>query len=145
MLLTSLRGVLDIERLPHVVNYELPSVPEDYIHRIGRTARAGLKGEAISLVCIDEHKQLADIERLLKREIEKEIIPGYEVDPSIKPESTRKKRAPRPNGRGASSRQSTRQSARQNARKGPRPGPGKGPKARGGSRKRSSGSQRRAV
>ncbi len=67
---------LDIDRLPHVVNYELPNVPEDYVHRIGRTARAGQEGEAISLVCVDELKLLRDIERLLKSKIEKEIVPG---------------------------------------------------------------------
>ncbi|MBA1330165.1 RNA helicase, partial [Candidatus Endoriftia persephone str. Guaymas] len=60
---------LDIDQLPHVVNYELPNVPEDYVHRIGRTGRAGNEGEAVSLVCIDEHKLLRDIERLLKRKI----------------------------------------------------------------------------
>ncbi len=54
---------LDIEQLPHVVNYELPNVPEDYIHRIGRTGRAGLEGEALSLVCVDELKHLQAIER----------------------------------------------------------------------------------
>ena len=77
---------LDIEQLPHVVNFELPNVPEDYIHRIGRTGRAGLEGEAISLVCIDERKLLSDIERLIKRKIEKAIVPGYEPDESIKAE-----------------------------------------------------------
>ncbi|OOZ36227.1 ATP-dependent RNA helicase RhlE [Solemya velesiana gill symbiont] len=84
---------LDIDQLPHVVNYELPNVPEDYVHRIGRTGRAGNEGEAASLVCVDEHKLLRDIEHLLKREIPKEVIPGYEVDPSIKAE-------PIQNGRG---------------------------------------------
>lgn len=77
---------LDIQRLPHVVNYELPNVPEDYVHRIGRTARAGQDGHAISLVCIDEHQNLRDIERLLKCELEREIVPGYEPDPRIKAE-----------------------------------------------------------
>jgi ATP-dependent RNA helicase RhlE len=77
---------LDIEQLPHVVNFELPNVPEDYIHRIGRTGRAGLEGEAVSLVCVDEKKLLADIERLLKCDIRKVTIPGYEPDLSIKPE-----------------------------------------------------------
>jgi len=76
---------LDIEQLPHVVNFELPNVPEDYIHRIGRTGRAGLEGEAVSLVCVDEKKLLTDIERLLRRDIEKVVIPGYEPDESIKP------------------------------------------------------------
>ena len=77
---------LDIDQLPHVVNYELPNVPEDYVHRIGRTGRAGKEGEAVSLVCVDEHKLLADIERLLKRKIPKETIGGYEPDPTIKAE-----------------------------------------------------------
>ena len=60
---------LDIDQLPHVVNFELPHVPEDYVHRIGRTGRAGNEGRACSLVSIDEHKLLTDIERLLKRKI----------------------------------------------------------------------------
>ena len=61
------RGI-DIDQLPHVVNYDLPNVPEDYVHRIGRTGRAGATGEAISLVCVDEHEFLRDIERLIKRD-----------------------------------------------------------------------------
>jgi ATP-dependent RNA helicase RhlE len=77
---------LDIDRLPHVVNYELPHVPEDYVHRIGRTARAGHKGHAVSLVCIDEHKLLADIEKLLQTRIDRRAVPGYEPDPRIKAE-----------------------------------------------------------
>ena len=88
---------LDIDQLPHVVNYELPNVPEDYVHRIGRTGRAGNEGEAISLVCVDELKLMRDIERLLKREIPKQVLPGYEVDPSIKAE-------PIQNGRGGQQR-----------------------------------------
>jgi ATP-dependent RNA helicase RhlE len=77
---------LDIDKLPHVVNYELPHVSEDYVHRIGRTARAGQAGTAISLVCVDELKLLNDIERLLKVEIEKQFVPGYDVDKRIKAE-----------------------------------------------------------
>jgi ATP-dependent RNA helicase RhlE len=77
---------LDIDHLPHVVNFELPSVSEDYVHRIGRTGRAEREGIAISLVCIDEREQLKDIERLLKHTIPQEIIEGYEPDPSIKAE-----------------------------------------------------------
>jgi len=69
---------LDIDQLPHVVNYELPHVAEDYVHRIGRTGRAGATGEAISLVSPDEARYLADIERLLKREIPSQVIPGFE-------------------------------------------------------------------
>ena len=71
------RGI-DIDQLPHVVNYELPNVPEDYVHRIGRTGRAGATGEAVSLVCVDEEIFLRDIERLIRREIPREIIPGFE-------------------------------------------------------------------
>jgi ATP-dependent RNA helicase RhlE len=68
---------LDIEALPHVVNYELPHVPEDYVHRIGRTGRAGAEGAAVSLVCAEEREELRAIERLLKKEIRKETIDGY--------------------------------------------------------------------
>jgi ATP-dependent RNA helicase RhlE len=71
------RGI-DIVELPHVVNYEMPNVPEDYVHRIGRTGRAGSTGEAISLVCLDEEGFLADVERLIKRPIRREVIPGFE-------------------------------------------------------------------
>jgi ATP-dependent RNA helicase RhlE len=70
---------LDIEQLPHVVNYDLPNVPEDYVHRIGRTGRAGMEGTAISLVSPDESKLLKDIERLIGREIPHQILDGYEV------------------------------------------------------------------
>jgi ATP-dependent RNA helicase RhlE len=72
-----------------VVNFELPNVPEDYVHRIGRTARAGQEGSALSLVCVDELKLLKDIERLLRKDIEKINLAGYEIDPSIKPEPIR--------------------------------------------------------
>jgi ATP-dependent RNA helicase RhlE len=71
------RGI-DIDQLPHVVNFELPNVPEDYVHRIGRTGRAGATGEAISLVCLDEEGFLRDIEKLTKRTIPVEKIPGFE-------------------------------------------------------------------
>lgn len=87
---------LDIDQLPHVVNFELPNVPEDYVHRIGRTGRAGSEGQAVSLVCVDEKKLLRDIEKLIKRELPKEIIPDYKPDPSIKPEPIRKARTMRP-------------------------------------------------
>ena len=69
---------LDIDQLPHVVNFELPNVPEDYVHRIGRTGRAGNLGRAVSLVCSDEYPYLKDIERLLNKTLDKEVIPGYE-------------------------------------------------------------------
>ncbi|CAD5374914.1 RNA helicase [Rubrivivax sp. A210] len=71
------RGI-DIDMLPHVVNFELPNIPEDYVHRIGRTGRAGASGEAISLACLDEEIFLKDIERLIKRSIPRETVPGFE-------------------------------------------------------------------
>jgi ATP-dependent RNA helicase RhlE len=74
------RGI-DIDQLPHVVNYDLPNIPEDYVHRIGRTGRAGATGEAISLVCVDEKDMLKDIEKLIKRELPREVIAGFEPDP----------------------------------------------------------------
>jgi ATP-dependent RNA helicase RhlE len=69
---------LDIERLPQVVNYDLPQVPEDYVHRIGRTGRAGLTGEAISLVAPEDMELLGAVEKLIKRKIERVLVPGYE-------------------------------------------------------------------
>ena len=86
------RGI-DIDLLPHVVNYELPNVPEDYVHRIGRTGRAGQSGEAVSLVCVDEHQLLKDIEKFTKSEIPKVDIEAFRPDPNIKAE-------PIQNGRG---------------------------------------------
>ncbi len=83
---------LDIEQLPHVVNFELPNVSEDYVHRIGRTGRAGSEGKAISLVCVDEHSLLKDIERLLTSAIPQEVIRGYEPTPSIQAEPIRQGR-----------------------------------------------------
>jgi len=77
---------LDINQLPYVVNYELPQVAEDYVHRIGRTGRAGTEGVALSLVCIDENKLLKDIERLLKRSLPSAVISGFAPDPNIKAE-----------------------------------------------------------
>ena len=91
---------LDIQRLPHVVNYELPHVPEDYVHRIGRTARAGYEGAAVSLVCVDELRLLGDIEKMLGSKITKEIVPGYEVDPRIRAEPIQNGRSRRSNGPG---------------------------------------------
>ena len=89
---------LDITQLPHVVNFELPNVAEDYVHRIGRTGRAGHEGEAMSLVCVDELSLLRDIERLLKREIPKLVIDGYTPDPSIRAEPINKGRGSRSQG-----------------------------------------------
>ena len=77
------RGI-DIDQLPHVVNYDLPNIPEDYVHRIGRTGRAGATGEAVSLVCVDEHDMLKDIEKLIKQTLPRQVIPGFEPDPNAR-------------------------------------------------------------
>ncbi len=82
---------LDIDGLPHVVNFELPTVAQDYVHRIGRTGRAGMEGDAVSLVCIDENSLLGEIETLLRGHIAREVIPGFEVDPSIRREPIRQR------------------------------------------------------
>ena len=80
---------LDIEALPHVVNFELPMVAQDYVHRIGRTGRAGVTGTAVSLVCVDEAPLLRQIERLLGAPIPSVPIAGFEPDRSIAPEPIR--------------------------------------------------------
>lgn len=97
------RGI-DINQLPHVVNFELPNVAEDYVHRIGRTGRAGNEGEAMSLVCVDELGLLRDIERLLKRDIPKVVIDGYQPDPSIRAEPINKGRTSKSGNGGRGSR-----------------------------------------
>ncbi|MGB4115893.1 MAG: DEAD/DEAH box helicase [Polaromonas sp.] len=79
------RGI-DIDELPHVVNYEIPNVSEDYVHRIGRTGRAGNSGEAVSLVCLDEEGFMQDIERFTKQNIEVVKVPGFEADPDERAE-----------------------------------------------------------
>ncbi len=83
---------LDIEKLPHVVNFELPNVPEDYVHRIGRTGRAGKEGRAVSLVCKDEYPFLESIEQLLNQTIAKEVISGYEPSSPIESEAEQPQR-----------------------------------------------------
>jgi len=88
------RGI-DIDALPYVINYELPNVPEDYVHRIGRTGRAGMVGEAISLVCHDERAQLKDIEKLIKRNLERVVIEGFEQSAVAKPRPPQPPRGPR--------------------------------------------------
>ncbi|MDD5400527.1 MAG: DEAD/DEAH box helicase [Sulfurimonas sp.] len=102
------RGI-DIDQLPHVINYELPNVPEDYVHRIGRTGRAGREGEAISLVCIDEHEYLANIEKLIKNDIPKVWLKDFKPDPSIKAEPINQG-----GGRGSNSRNRPSNKASQN-------------------------------
>lgn len=85
------RGI-DIDQLPHVVNFELPNVPEDYVHRIGRTGRAGSNGEAASLVCVDELELLSNIEKILKHKIPKVKLDAFKPDPTIQAEPIQKKR-----------------------------------------------------
>jgi len=82
------RGI-DISELPHVVNFDLPHVPEDYVHRIGRTGRAGSKGEAVSLVSADEAKQLFDIERLTQKKLDRIMVDDFVPDHNV-PESAKK-------------------------------------------------------
>jgi ATP-dependent RNA helicase RhlE len=74
------RGI-DIEELPHVVNYEIPNIPEDYVHRIGRTGRAGNSGEAVNLVCLDEEGFMMEIERFTKQEIPVQMLEGFGPEP----------------------------------------------------------------
>lgn len=85
---------LDIDQLPQVVNFDLPNVPEDYVHRIGRTGRAGAEGQAVSLVCADEFPELADIERLIQQLLERETLAGFEPVTPL-PESRLNARPPR--------------------------------------------------
>ena len=92
------RGI-DINLLPQVVNFDLPYVPEDYIHRIGRTARAGQEGKAVSLVSADEHKLLYDIEKLLKHEIPRKVIQGFEPTQNLRSAPPRPKAGNKGKGR----------------------------------------------
>ncbi|NBD19973.1 DEAD/DEAH box helicase [Aquabacterium fontiphilum] len=139
------RGI-DIDQLPHVVNFELPNVPEDYVHRIGRTGRAGAEGEAVSLVCVDEEGFLADIERLIKRPLPREVVPGFEPDPHAKAEPIQLGRrvlngSPRPGqGNGHAAGQSRGQGQGNGHRGGARAAQGAGPA--GGQRPRGGGSGR---
>lgn len=92
------RGI-DIDQLPHVINYELPNVPEDYVHRIGRTGRAGASGEAISLVCSEEFKYLTAIEWLIKQRFTRQVEEGFEpgkVNPELAESNTERPRRPGP-------------------------------------------------
>ncbi|AKM30399.1 RNA helicase [Pandoraea faecigallinarum] len=112
------RGI-DIDQLPHVVNFDLPEVAEDYVHRIGRTGRAGANGEAVSLVCVDEHQLLQQIERLIKRTIDREVIPGFEPDPHAVAQPIRKNQqggGRRAGGGGRGGRNGGGDDARQSAR-----------------------------
>lgn len=92
---------LDISQLPNVVNFDLPHVAEDYVHRIGRTGRSGAEGHAVSLVCADEFKQLVAIERVIQKAIERKLVPGFEPvnelppSPPIKPFKANKPKKPK--------------------------------------------------
>ncbi|AFV97121.1 MULTISPECIES: DEAD/DEAH box helicase [unclassified Sulfuricurvum] len=96
------RGI-DIDALPHVVNFELPNIAEDYVHRIGRTGRAGCEGEALSLVCVDESDYLRGIEKLINKKLPSRIVEGYEPDPSIKAEPIQRGRGGGGGNRGGNS------------------------------------------
>jgi ATP-dependent RNA helicase RhlE len=91
---------LDVDGLPHVVNFELPTVSEDYVHRIGRTARAGMDGDAVSLVSLDELPMLDEIERLIEHAIPREFVQGFEPDSRISPAALRAIEASRRSGGG---------------------------------------------
>jgi ATP-dependent RNA helicase RhlE len=88
------RGI-DIDSLPYVINYEIPNIAEDYVHRIGRTGRAGMEGESISLVCHDERAFMRDIEKLIKRDLERLVIPGFEPSAHAAPRPVQPPRGPR--------------------------------------------------
>jgi len=134
------RGI-DINKLPHVVNFELPNVAEDYVHRIGRTARAGEEGAAISLVCVDELKLLRDIEKLLGSNIETVNVPGYDVNPLIKAEPIQNGRNGRSNTGSRGGRDSNGRGRQRAASGNGRPGGGN---RSGGARAHSGGGNRRA-
>ncbi|WP_374337747.1 DEAD/DEAH box helicase [Leeia sp.] len=131
---------LDIDQLPHVVNYELPNVSEDYVHRIGRTGRAGATGEAISLVSPDEQKLLRDIERLTKRDIERVQVEGFEPDPNrpADPPPQQRGRQARPQGEGQS-----RQGRKPASEGAPQARAPRKPTAEGSDRQRQAGSEPR--
>jgi ATP-dependent RNA helicase RhlE len=121
------RGI-DVEALPHVVNFELPVVPGDYLHRIGRTGRAGLRGIAVSLVCVDEAPLLRDIERLLGGRIRSEAVEGFEPNRSIAPEPLRLRSGQPPARRSAPRHTGAARSARGRSQR----RPGRGVPQRGG-------------
>ena len=113
------RGI-DIDQLPHVINFELPNVAEDYVHRIGRTGRAGNEGEAISLVCVDELELLAGIEKLIGDKITNVKVPGFRVDPLIEAEPIKngsQGRNKNKNQRGNSSRRNSRRASNANQKR----------------------------
>jgi ATP-dependent RNA helicase RhlE len=131
---------LDIDQLPHVVNFELPNVSEDYVHRIGRTGRAGRTGEAMSLVCNEEVKHLRGIEKLIGKKIPQVDIPGFEADISVHVEPVKQAGRVQQNRRGGQGR-SQHRSGQRNAQQ-------SGGNSGGGNRRRRSsrpGRRERAV
>jgi len=138
------RGI-DINELPHVVNFELPNVAEDYVHRIGRTGRAGTEGAAVSLVCVDEIKLLHDIERLLKKQIDVVDYPDYAPDPSIRAEPILMRSSSGRNGqRSAGNRSGGNESRAKSPRAtGSRPASGSASAGKAGSSSHRSGSRSR--
>jgi len=119
---------LDIEQLPHVVNFDLPHVPEDYVHRIGRTGRAGATGEAVSLVSREEMGLLRDIERVIKRTLPKVVIPGFEAGSASAhpPEDMADDRPPRSHAPSRAPRAAGSRPAGAGAARGPRSNAGRG-------------------
>jgi len=123
---------LDIEELPHVVNFDLPHVPEDYVHRIGRTGRAGCTGEAVSLVCAEDQSLMDGIERLLRRRVERRVVSGFEPSPagagSIQPHDRALRRgAPAARGRAGNERPSLQSRPKQQGSRA-RGGPNRAPR-----------------
>ncbi|HAD08024.1 MAG TPA: ATP-dependent RNA helicase [Porticoccaceae bacterium] len=147
---------LDIEQLPQVVNVDLPNVPEDYVHRIGRTGRAGATGQAISLVSADEFQQLTDIERLTQQQLERKIVAGFEPGeplPAARPlQAPKRKRPKKPKKPGVAQDQRQSSSGNQGDQKAARPAgnrPPRGNKPGGGNgqqrrRRRPSGNRAQA-
>lgn len=113
---------LDIPLLPHVVNFELPNISEDYVHRIGRTGRAGASGEAISLVSADETTYLRDIEKLVGMKIPVDILEGFEPDPNASTEPKKRGGEPNRNSNRASSNKgkNSNRKAKQNPNRAPK-------------------------
>ncbi len=106
---------LDIDKLPQVVNVDLPNVPEDYVHRIGRTGRAGASGKAVSLVSADEAKQLFDIEKLIKTKLDRELVDGFEPVHDVPTDPKKLPKGPPAAARSASGRSSGRPANRSGA------------------------------
>jgi len=117
---------LDIEELPHVVNFDMSHIPEDYVHRIGRTGRAGVTGEALSLVCAEDRPLLAAIERLINKKIDVRHAEGFAPEGRAAAGMQERERAPAPRGRRDGSRQQGEQPARKPAEHKPAQARGEG-------------------